>query len=409
MTRALIRTGFIAALFLAAASPAAAAGPERPRALADESQSREDQAYEQGRDFIDAEQWQRAIEAFARVIEMNGGRGDTALYWKAYAETKLGQHAEALGTLATLQKRYPQSRTIEQARALEMDIRRAGGQAVRPESVQDEDLKLYALQGLAHQDAAQAVPMLEKILRGSGSSKLKERALFVLAQMSDPRARALLTSAAKDGSEPATQARAIQYLGVHGGPENRALLSEVYQSTSDVRVKKRVLQAWMISGERQHILSAATGEKDPELRASAIQQLGVMGAQDELMKLYANEPTTEVKKKILQSLFIGGGSERLLALARSERDPELRHTAVRNLGLMGAAKTGQALVEIYNGDKDPAVRKAVIQGLFIQNNAEALVAIARKETSPEMKRSIVEKLSLMRSPAATEYLMELLK
>lgn len=233
--------------------------------------------------------------------------------------------------------------------------------------------------------------------------------MFVLAQMSDGRARKLLADAAKDDAHPEVQAKAIQYLGVHGGRENRALLSEVYQSTSNVRVKKRVLQAWMISGEKDRILAAATTEKDPDLRGAAIQQLGVMGAQDELAKLYTTETSKETKKKILQSMFIGGNSTRLLELAKTEQDPELRRTAVRNLGLMGADKTGGALNSIYATDKDPAVRKAVIEALFIQGNAEALVAMARKESDSDMKRNIVEKLSLMDSKVAQDYMLELLK
>lgn len=375
----------------------------------DDPQSREDQAYEQARQFIDDEQWQRAIESFNRVIAMTGSKTDTAMYWKAYAQTKLGENAEALATLATLSKKFPQSRTLEQARALEMDVRRSAGQPVRPENVQDDDLKLYAIQALGNQDPDQAIPILEKIIRGNSSSRLKERAMFVLAQMSDPRARRLLAESAKDSAHPDVQARAIQYLGVHGSADNRALLSEVYQSATDAQVKRRVLQAWMISGEKDRILNAATTEKDPELRRAAIRQLGVMGAHDELLKMYATETSKDVKKEILQSLFIGGRSDRLLELAKTEPDPELRRTAVRNLGLMGAEKTGQALTTIYSSDKDPAVRQAAVEALFIQENAEALVALARKESDPEMKRHIVERLSLMHSKVATDYLMELLK
>jgi hypothetical protein len=36
------------------------------------------------------------------------------------------------------------------------------------------------------------------------------------------------------------------------------------------------------------------------------------------------------------------------------------------------------------------------------------VALARKETSPEMKRDLVQKLSLMKSKVATDYLLEIL-
>jgi len=292
-----------------------------------------------------------------------------------------------------------------------MDIRGASGQAANPAAVQDEELKLYALQSLSQQDPAQAVPLLERTIRGAGTSpKLRERALFVLAQMSDPQARKVLADAAKDDAHPEVQSKAIQYLGVHGGSENRALLAEVYQASTNVSVKKRVLQAWMVSGERARILTAATGEKDPELRGAAIQQLGVMGAQDELSKLYAQETDKNVKRRILQAMFVGGNAERLIQLAKTEPDAELRRVAIRNLGVMGKERTGAALLEIYNAEKDPELRKAVLEGLFIQGHAESLVSLARKEADPALKRRIVEKLSLMSgSKVAMDYMMELLK
>jgi len=116
-----------------------------------------------------------------------------------------------------------------------------------------------------------------------------------------------------------------------------------------------------------------------------------------------------VKKQILQAMFVGGDSERLIELAKGEKDPELRKTAIRNLGLMKRAGTSDALVAIYNSDQTPDVRKAVVNALFIQNNASALVTLARAEKNPEMKKDIVSKLSNMKSKEATDYLMELLK
>ena len=51
-----------------------------------------------------------------------------------------------------------------------------------------------------------------------------------------------------------------------------------------------------------------------------------------------------------------------------------------------------------------------LEGLFVQNNAHALVEIARSEKDPEMKREAVQKLSVMgHNKEAAEYLMELLK
>jgi hypothetical protein len=65
-------------------------------------------------------------------------------------------------------------------------------------------------------------------------------------------------------------------------------------------------------------------------------------------------------------------------------------------------------VEIYGTEKDAAIKKTVINGLFTQGNAAALVAIARKETDIEMKKEIVSRLSNMRDKVATDYLLEIL-
>ena len=124
--------------------------------------------------------------------------------------------------------------------------------------------------------------------------------------------------------------------------------------------------------------------------------------------MYQKESTVDVKKQIIRALFTGGSVTRLSELAKGEQNPELRLLAVRNLALMGSKRTGDTLVEIYNADKNPDIRKAVINGLFSSNNPEALVALARKEQDITFKKDIVSKLSNMRSKVATEYLLELL-
>jgi HEAT repeat protein len=164
----------------------------------------------------------------------------------------------------------------------------------------------------------------------------------------------------------------------------------------------------MVAGEKDRLLRAAQSEQNPELRSEAVRQLGVMGAHDELWTLYQKESSVDVKKQILQAMFVGGNADKLIDLAKTEQNPELRRTAVRNLGLIGSKRTGDALAEIYGADKDPEIKKAVINALFIQNNAESLVAIARKEQDASMKKEVVQKLSLMRSKVATDYLIEIL-
>ena len=133
-----------------------------------------------------------------------------------------------------------------------------------------------------------------------------------------------------------------------------------------------------------------------------------MHARAELAELYSTETSVDVKKRILQAMFVGGDADKLIELAKGEKDPELRKTAIRNLGLMRSAGTAETLASIYGSDASSDVRKAVVNALFLQNNAKALVDLARAEKNPEMKKEIVSKLSIMKSKEATDYLMELL-
>jgi HEAT repeat protein len=384
-----------------------------PTVVSGEDQARTADAaklYEEGRDALGDERWERALRSFDEVIKLRGQYADAAMFWKAYSLNKMGRGAEALTVVSELTKAHPDSKWTGDGRALELEIRQASGQPMKPDSQADEELKLLALQGLQHQDPEQAIPLLEKFLQGNQSPRLQDRALFVLAQSGSPRARQIMADIARGKGSPQLQRKAIQYLGVHGSRENRQLLYDIYGSSTDIDIKKRILQAFMVSGERDRILAAATGEQNPELRKAAIQQLGVMGAQDALWQLYQKEESAEVKKTILQGMFVGGGADRLTQIAKTEKDPSLRKTAIHNLGLMGSKRTADTLIEIYNSDRDPEVKKTVIGALFVQGNADALVALARKEPDIEMKKRIVSQLSIMGgSRAAREYLMELLK
>lgn len=380
----------------------------REKERAQREKEREYSAYDSGQQELDRGRWDRAVASFDRVIEMKGTRADAAMYWKAYAQNKLGQRPEALSTISTLVKEYPKSRYLNDARALEIEVKRAGGQPPNPAAESDEELKIMALNALQNTAPEEAIPMLQKVLQGTGSPRLKSQALFVLAQSNSPKARDVLVNIAKGGGNPDLQNRAIRYLSVHGGRESRAALAEIYGATTDVDMKKRILQGFMQAGEKDRLVTAAQSEQNAELRATAVQQLGNMGAHDELWAMYQKESSLDVKKQIIRALFTGGSLTRLSELARNERDPELRLLAVRNLGVMGSKRTGDILVEIYNSEKDPGIRKAVINGLFQSNNAEGLVALARKESDPVMKKEMVSRLSTMRSKAATDYLMELL-
>jgi hypothetical protein len=396
------------------------AARDREQAERDQEQSRRDREqsrrdrvegqYERGQQFIERGEWARAADQFRALAEVNFPRADAALYWQAYSLDRLNRQAEALTKVAELVKSFPMSRWLNDARALEIAMRQRAGQPVSPAQQNDDDLKLLAIQGLQQMDPAQSVPMLEQILKGNQSPRLKERALFVLAQSNSSPAQQVLADIAKGNANPDLQRKAIQYLGMHGSTANRQLLGDIYGSSADLDIKRQILRSFMMAGDKQRVLAAATGEKSPDLRAEAVRQLGMMGARDELWQLYQKESSVDVKQQMLQGMMMGGDVTHLTEVANSESNMDLRRRAIQQLGMLGGGgRSGETLVNIYNRQSDAGVKSAVIDGLFVSGNASALVSLARKETDRDLKRRIVEKLSLMSASEARDYMMELLK
>jgi len=310
----------------------------------------DDGLYNSGQRALDRGQWDEALADFNRVVSNAGSRAEGALYWKAYTLNKLGRRDEARAATAELRKSYPNSRWLDDAKALDMEIQQAAGQNVSPESQPDEELKLMALNALVHSDPDRALPLLENLLKSAQPPRVKERALFVLSQTEAPRAQQLLDQVAHGGGNPDLQVTAITYLGAMARRKgNTQPLYDIYTATSDVNVKRAILRALRTAGDTDHILQAVKTEKSAELRAEGI---------------------------------------RLLS---------------------GKADTGDALAALWPAEQDQQVKYAILDALSGDRNAKALVDLARKERDPQMKKEMVRRLSGMQSKEATDYLMELLK
>jgi HEAT repeat protein len=308
-----------------------------------------------------------------------------------------------------MKRRFPQSRWQKDATALEIEVKQSTGQAVKPADQSDEELKMLAIQGLMSSDPERTLPLLEKVINGSGSPKEKSKALFVLAQSGSAQAREILGRIARGQTNPDLQRKAVEYLGLFGGSEARKTLAEVYASSSDTSVKHAILRSYMIGSDHERLFAAAKSEKDESLRREAIRQLGLVHGTSELEQLYQAESSTDLRREILQAFFLAGDSGRLVKAAQGEKDADLRRAAIRNLGLIHSEDSGKALQEIYAKETDHALKAEVLNAYFLQGNAKALVAIARSEKDPELKKTAVSKLSLMHSKEGTDYLMELLQ
>jgi len=371
---------------------------------AEKANAHEEELYTSAKDALDNGEYDNAIKQFDEVIKIHGRRADGAMYWKAYALGKAGNKAQGLTTLGELRKQYPKSAWLKDAGVLEQEWRGGGN----PENISDEELKLLAIQSLMNSDPEKAVPLLEKIILGNYSPKLKDKALFVLSQSGSDKAQQILMGLARANNQPDLQKRAIRYMGMNGNGRNRAVLKEIYNSSTDMGVKKSVFQAWLMCGCKDDVAALARTEKNPELRREAIRYLGMMGGRVELLEFYKTSPDAETREAAVGAMLLCGCAHELAEIVQTEKDPAVLDKAINTLGLVGGDESLAALTRVYSSQADLTVKKKVVNALFLHGAGKEMVALARKETNPELRKALIQKMSLMSSPEISDYMMEIL-
>jgi HEAT repeat protein len=365
-------------------------------------------AYREGQRALEKEDWDGASKIFAKIAASKGPETDGALYWKAYADWKVQRKKEAVEGLRQLLTAYPKSPWADDAKALELEIR--GVKASKgDENVGDEELKLYALDGLMQVEPEKAVPVLEKLLAGNSSPRIQERALFVLSQSQSPRAREVLLRTARSGSSIELRRKAVQTLGIAGDPDDLAALASIAKdTTAPQEVREAVIDAYIIASRNGELAALARSDPDPHLRLKAIQALGAIGGEEQLRQLFETEKDPDLKAKLLESLGVAGDSEFLAKTARETQDPRLRRKAIEGLGIASGPETSRMLRELYTQLTDPADKRKVVEAFMIHGDAKTLVELFRQEKDPDMKKKILQTLSIMSDPEATRVILEVL-
>lgn len=313
------------------------------------------QIFREGRDLIEAQNWQRAAEKFNEFIKgyPKDKDLDAALYWYGYALQKQGRTDEAAASLVRLINRYPNSTWRNDAQALLVTLGRKA----------DVD------QALARDNC-----------------EIKILALQSLFQADEERAISIVTESLKANPNPCQgfQAAAVSMLGAHGGARAVPILLDVARNNTDVK-----------------------------LRLTAIKRLGDMHNEqvtDELIKLYDADRTKEVRIQILRALVDSRsprGSAKVLEIARGGDDVQLRQAAIRYIGDLNDAASLDELIRIYDADKTKEIRYMVLRALAEREDARArtkIWEIARQGETPELRIEAIRRLSDRREVQLDELL-----
>ena len=261
----------------------------------------------------------------------------------------------------------------------------------------DEELSLAALEGLMGQSPERALPIIKKVLAGSQTALVKQRALFVLSQIDSPEARDILAQTARS-SDPAMRAEAIRSIGIGGDPKTLAALQSIY-NTGGADVKEAVLQAWMIAGHKEGVYQAALNAKSEDEASQAIRMLGVMGATEELRKL-GERPNAS--RGLLDAYAIGGDLASLRKIAEGSGERSVRLEAVQRIGIIDSDAARAALRDIYARSTDAEFKEAAMHGLLIAGDQEGVLALYRAAKTSYEKRALLRTLSMMDGDAALQ-------
>ena len=389
-----------------------------------------------------------------------------AHYWGAFALYRSGDDQSlrrALSVLDAQQRRYPQAGTARDAATLRVRIltalARAGDQSaaqelsqraqppqpaqpVQPPSVgndtgrtsptrcpsgdDDDDLRLQALNGLLQMDAANAVPILKRVLakRDPCSAGLRRKAVFILSQKRTEDVENILLDVARNDPDQEVREQAVFWLSQV--PSERAvdMLDSILRTSPDEEIQKKAVFAL----SQQH--NARAGEIlrayverpgiSPEVRGQIIFWLGQRRGSENaafLRGLYAKLTDDDLKERVIFSLAQQGGNENgrwLMDLALNEREPiEMRKKALFWVGQSGnsSVATITELVGLYDHIQSHEMKAQLIFVYSQRHEPEALdklIDIVRHEQDRELRKKALFWVGQSHDPRAARVLEEII-
>jgi hypothetical protein len=414
----MIRSSLVAAAVMLVLAGAASAAPEpqtSPR-------------MERAKDFIADEQWLRAIEFLkAATADQKEKNKDEALFWLAHSQHQAGDLVDAVATVAELEQKFPASRWVKPARSLRVELAQklhradvlwwtatapppptpaaappalpfmpveggrprgrapraapattaapppqpggaipgptakepmvpprpaaVGGRRTMPPptastvwvsefTTADTDLRIQALSSLLPTDAPRVIPILKEIALESGNPGEASRAVFVLASSGRPEAHSTVLEVAKRGSE-SVRVAAVRDLGRFGGARMAEELLQVYQ-IGNPRVKYQIVSSLGECSAAGALMRIVQSETDVNLRNAAIVTLGQAGGREQLQRLYVRA-TPDAKVPIIRGLFKARADAELIEIARREKDVVIRGAVHERLRLLGTPKAKEYL------------------------------------------------------------------
>jgi TolA-binding protein len=424
--------------------------PPEPWAKADPA----DSLYRLAREAMSRGDWKRAAEIFHRIPERypQSAYAGQSMYYEAYSLYRSGGDddlSNARDRLKELKAKYPKVASSSDGATLATRVcgelaKRGDESCARdittkvgdisvesgnssaqgrscPNEDDDNDDRIAALNALLQMDAAQAMPILQKVLarRDQCSAGLRRKAVFLVSQKHTAETASILMNVARSDPDQEVREQAVFWLSQV--PESTPLLEEILRTSTDEEIKDKALFALSQQNNtraQQVLRDFALNEKESgDLREKAIFWLGQRRSPDNtefLRTLYSRLTDQDLKEKILFSLSQqkGSGNDQwLMGIALNPKeDIELRKKALFWAGQGGIAIS--ELSQLYDRMNDTEMKDQIIFTLSQRQRESAaidkLFDIAKNEKDSELRKKAIFWLGQSHDPRVQQFLLDLI-
>lgn len=357
------------------------------------------QVFREGRDFIEAQNWQKAAEKFNDFIRVypKDKDLDAALYWYGYALEKQGRKDDAVEPLKLLINRFPSSSWRREASALLVAM---GQQAAVDDALRRDncEIKILALQSLFQADEERAIGIVTEALKANPAAcpGFQAAAVSMLGSHRSARVIPLLLDIARSNPDQKLRLTAIKRLGDQHNEQVVDELIKIYDADRTKEIRGQILRALVESRTPRgsaKVLEIARGGDDLAARQYALRYVGEMkdaASLEELIRIFDADKTREIRSQILRALSQREeprARQKLLEIARTGETPELRIEAIRALGNSGRIAIDD-LLQLYSSETSPQIKQSLLR-TFADNpdpRAQArLIEIARGNDPVEVR------------------------
>jgi hypothetical protein len=403
--------------------------------------------------------FRRAATLFQQVIDRfpDSEFAPDALYYRAYALYKSGNSSDLKQAVLALDRqatRYPKAGTLsdgkqlrasimsEQAKRGDPDVAYTiarGGEALKTENrcpTDDDEARVVALQGLMQLDPDQVLPVLQKVLerKDDCSIRLRRRAVNMVAQTKEEERADILLRVASTDPSAEVRREAVQWLSSVNTERAAKALDSILFNAVDADTRDRALSALSqhrSPSARASLKKFAEQSNIPtDLRVRAVYYLAQRRTGEEtdyLRGLYNKTASPEIREAIIQGVANQRTTDRipwLLGIARDKgQEIELRKKAMYYAGQAPAANAEKSssqayaiemkdllpLYDEFNGQQEMQEQMLYVYAQRRETEAtDKLLAIAKAEKNPELRRKAISWLTQRKDPRVKQFLLDLL-